>query len=219
MIGREAHAFARQGQLMLRGVRARRPGLAGPRVVAFVHGFGAAGAVFEPLRDRVERELGLPTVDFTYRSSASFSHVSGALAAHLDRMEGAQIDLVGHSLGGLLSRWYVQELGGASRVERVVTLATPHAGTRSARLAPGPLRSALLPGSDVVRRLAAGRARAAAVTHVSLVAGADLMVTPVASAAAIEDADVRWFDGLGHNAMLFDDAVHETVLEALATSR
>ena len=51
--------------------------------------------------------------------------------------------------------------------------------------------------------------------HTALVAAADLMVTPPASAAALEDADVRWFDGLGHNCMLFDPAVHEAVVEAL----
>ena len=66
-----------------------------------------------------------------------------------------------------------------------------------------------------VRRLAAGRHRATAVSHTALVAAADLMVTPPSSAAALEDADVEWFDGLGHNAMLFDPRVHARVVTAL----
>lgn len=217
VLGREAVAWARQGHLIFLGPK--RPRVVekdASRVVVFVHGFGAAGAVFEPLRCEVERALGVPTLDFTYRSSSSFSTITGELAALLDRVaEGRRLDLVGHSLGGLVSRWYAQELGGARHVDRIVTLATPHAGTRSARIAPGPLRSALLPGSAVVRRLAAGRDRAGSVAHTALVAGADLMITPPSSAAAIERAQVRWFDELGHNAMLYDRGVHEAVIAAL----
>ncbi|MFK7992428.1 MAG: esterase/lipase family protein [Sandaracinaceae bacterium] len=209
--------MARQGQLLLSRPRFAVPHDEAPRVVVFVHGFGAGGAVFRPLRERVESELALPTVDFSYPSSHGFTRVAAGLAKRIERTapRGAVLDVVGHSLGGLVARWYIQELGGAERVERLVTLATPHAGTRSARIAPGPLRRALLPGSDVVRRLDSGRARAVGVRHTALVAGSDLMVTPPASAAALPDADVRWFDELGHNAMLFDRTVHEAVIERL----
>lgn len=217
MLGREAAAWARQGQLIVLGPRRPREVRADARrVVVFVHGYGAAGAVFEPLRCEVEKKLGVATVDFTYRSTASFARITADLARLLDRLaEGRRLDLVGHSLGGLLSRWYLQEMGGARYVDRIVTLATPHAGTASARIAPGPLRHALLPGSAVVRRLAAGRSRAAGVAHTALVAGADLMVTPPSSAAAIEGARVKWFDDLGHNAMLYAPEVHAEVLAAL----
>jgi triacylglycerol lipase len=39
------------------------------------------------------------------------------------------IDLVGLSMGGLVSRYYVQRLGGIDRVERFVTISAPHHGT------------------------------------------------------------------------------------------
>ena len=220
LLGREAAAFARQGQLMVLGPR--RPPVVrdeADRVVVFVHGYGAAGAVFEPLRVEVERRLGVPTVDFTYRSISSFGTITRDLAGLLDRLAaGRRLDLVGHSLGGLLSRWYVQEMDGARHVDRIVTLATPHAGTASARIAPGPLGGVLLPGSAVVRRLQAGRARAGEVSHVALVAGADMMVSPPSSAAAIEGAEVRWFAELGHNGMLYDRSVHEAVIDSLSSS-
>lgn len=218
MLGREAAAWARQGHLIVLGPKRPRTVQGdADRVVAFVHGYGAAGAVFEPLRCEVEKKLGVPTIDFTYRSIASFSQITSELAELLDRVaDGRRIDLVGHSLGGLLSRWYAQEMNGARHVDRIITLATPHAGTASARIAPGPLRHALLPRSAVVRRLAAGRDRAANVEHTALVAGADLMVSPPSSAAAIENARVKWFDGLGHNAMLYAREVHDEVLASLS---
>jgi len=222
ILGRETIAWAKQGALMMRGRRPRRfvPG-EGRRVVVFVHGFGATGPVFEPMRNHVEERLGFVTLDFTYGSLTSFTRVADDLAHFLERTAGvvagqdATFDLVGHSLGGLLARWYLQEMGGAERVERLVTLATPHAGTRSARIAPGPLRRALLPGNDVIQRLHRGRHRAQDVAHTALVAGADLMVTPPASAAALEGADVHWFDDVGHNGMLFDTGVLEAVVDAL----
>lgn len=219
ILGREAAAWAKQGVLMMRGRRPQQfvPGEA-ERVVLFVHGYGATGPVFEPMRAFVEERLGVHTVDFSYGSFTSFHRVADRLARHIDEQVDprSRLDLVGHSLGGLLARWYVQELGGAERVRRVVTLATPHAGTRSARIAPGPLRAALLPGNDVVQRLHRGRHLAEGVEHTALVAGSDLMVTPPASAAALTDADVRWFDGVGHNGMLFEPEVFAAVVDALA---
>jgi triacylglycerol lipase len=217
-LGKEAVAFARQGKLMLLGKKRPHDALEGDRAIAFVHGYGAAGAVFTPMRAHLEQRLGLPTIDFTYRSSAPFAQITSELAAELARFtsRGMRLDLVGHSLGGLVARWWIQEMDGARHVDRLVTVATPHAGTESARIAPGPLRSVLLPGSAVVRRLAAGRSRAGSVAHTALVAGADLMITPPASAAAIEDAHVFWFEHLGHNAMLFEPEVHDAIAAALA---
>jgi len=220
ILGREARAWARQGALIVRGTDRPRHAPAGaPRVIVFVHGYGAAGPVFEPMRAHVERHLEVPTADYTYRSLSGFAKVARDLATHVERVAGphARVDLVGHSLGGLVARWYVQELGGAARVQRVVTLATPHAGTRSARIAPGPMRHALAPDGAVVRRLHHGRHRAGDVAHTALVAGRDLLVTPPASAAAIEGARVRWFEDVGHNGMLFEPGVHDAVADALAS--
>ena len=70
-----------------------------------------------------------------------------------------RIDLVGHSEGGLIGRYYVQKLYGAPRVRHLVTLGTPHRGTRWAHsghlvrhLLPS-LRQ-MAPGSPLLRDLA-----------------------------------------------------------------
>jgi len=190
----------------------------GPRSVLFVHGFMAAGPVFDPMRERVERETSLPTADFTYGMRRDFEVVARRLSERIDVLAegGRRVSIVAHSLGGLLARWCLQELGQAPRVDRLVLMATPNAGTRSARWAPGPLGDVLLPGSAVVNRLAARRHAAAKVRHVAIVAGADMMITPPESAAAIEDAEVFWFDHLGHNELLFDDAVHDVIRRSVA---
>jgi triacylglycerol lipase len=40
-----------------------------------------------------------------------------------------RLDLVGFSMGGIVSRYYVQRLGGINRVQRFLTISSPHHGT------------------------------------------------------------------------------------------
>src|SRR5262245_7820690 len=70
-----------------------------------------------------------------------------------------RVDIVGHSMGGLVGLDYLKRLGGRHRVRRLVMLGTPTQGTWSALLglvtAPLGLASLqLLPGSPFLRELA-----------------------------------------------------------------
>jgi pimeloyl-ACP methyl ester carboxylesterase len=67
---------------------------------------------------------------------------------------GERVTVVGHSLGGLIARYYVQLLGGGEHVHTVVTLGTPHQGTHSALLAL-PIARQLLPDSGLLASLRA----------------------------------------------------------------
>jgi pimeloyl-ACP methyl ester carboxylesterase len=65
-----------------------------------------------------------------------------------------RIHIVGHSLGGMIARYYVQRMGGSATVDTLVTLGSPHGGTLAAHLLPTPLARQLRPGSDVIAELA-----------------------------------------------------------------
>ena len=210
-------ALALQGRLMLRGLRKKRRAIhACERVVVFVHGFMAAGPVFDPMREHVERVTELPTVDFTYGPHVGFDEIVERFASHVDRVvpRDACVSLVGHSLGGIVARWWLQEQGGLGRADRLITLATPHAGTETARRWPGSIAAALRPGSPVLVRLARGRAEVG-IPHVAVVAGADRMCSPPSSAAKLDGAEVHWLEGLGHNEMLYDPRVLDIVARSL----
>ncbi|MAQ17405.1 MAG: hypothetical protein CMN30_21735 [Sandaracinus sp.] len=211
----EIAAVARQGWLIGARGLGLRPGPTprgpgdGP-LVAFVHGFMASGPVFDPLRARAAA-AGFATTDFSYGPLARFETIAGRLAEHLhSAAEGRPLALVGHSLGGLLSRWVMQEYGVPA--ERLVTLATPHHGTAIARRWPTALARALRPESAVLRRL-----RDPEVAHLALVARHDTMVIPPESAAA-PGAEVRWLD-VGHNGILFDAEAHDRIMGALSAWR
>lgn len=219
-LSREVHAVVKQGRLMAFPKRTASPSAA-ERAVLFVHGFMAGGPVFDPMRSHVESVAGVETVGLSYGPLESFEQVAGRIAA-LARLaaHGRPVTIVGHSLGGLLARWYLQELGGAADhggpVDRLITIASPHAGTDKARFAPGPLGAALRPGSKVLEQLRAGRERVPSVAHLAVVAGRDRMISPPDSAGAVDGADVHRFDDLGHNEALFDPRVVDLVARNVA---
>lgn len=69
--------------------------------------------------------------------------------------------VIGHSQGGLIASWWVKRLGGDRRVRAVVTLGTPHRGTRLAWAGVAlawlmPAIAQMLPGSRFLRRLHEG---------------------------------------------------------------
>ncbi len=63
------------------------------------------------------------------------------------------LDLVGLSMGGLVSRYYVQRLGGIHRIQRLITIASPHHGTWLAYLLPSVGCRQMRPGSQFLADL------------------------------------------------------------------
>lgn len=71
---------------------------------------------------------------------------------HDDR--GCAVDVVAHSMGGLGSRWAIEQEGAAPSARSPLTLGTPHQGTRAAHLARrSPGGRDMVPGSDLLETL------------------------------------------------------------------
>jgi pimeloyl-ACP methyl ester carboxylesterase len=101
-----------------------------------------------------------------------------------------RVNLLGHSMGGLDSRWYVEQLGGEDYVDTLVTLGTPHRGTLLSRYAfftPGGRDMTM--SSDLIRTLK----RDGVADGVEYVAGwspTDELVKPSRSAKLPEEENV-----------------------------
>ncbi|MFB8382957.1 esterase/lipase family protein [Streptomyces rubiginosohelvolus] len=129
-----------------------------------------------------------------------------------------RVDIVGHSLGGLIARYYVQRLGGDRRVRTLVTLGTPHGGTA---VAPGagvhPIVRQMRGGSSVIEELR-GPAPGCRTRFVSFWSELDQVMVPVETACVdhpdLDAVNVR-VTGIGHLALPVHPTVAAAVREAL----
>jgi pimeloyl-ACP methyl ester carboxylesterase len=128
----------------------------------------------------------------------------------------ARVDIVGHSMGGLVGLDYLKRLGGRHRVRRLVMLGTPTQGTWSALfgLVTAPLGLAslqLLPGSPFLRELAE-RPLPEGAQVVSIGAVRDWLA-PISS--TVLDGVKHIALPTGHSGLLVDAEVAEVVVEIL----
>lgn len=124
-----------------------------------------------------------------------------------------KVHLVCHSMGGIIARNYMQQRGGAAKVDRCICLGAPHLGSKLAPFALSPLGRVLIPGSDFLRRLAAAPPiEGVRMTNVLTVK--DNMVLPNANARLPWGRNVE-LDGLGHTALLYRKPAVDAVIDAL----
>ena len=128
--------------------------------ILLVHGIVDNHAIFTLLH-RALRRRGFATVSFydyglLTRDVAAAAELLGEAIEKLAANSGYErVHVVGHSLGGLIGRYYVQRQGGDARVRTLVTLGTPHQGTELARpLRMLPLFDQLTPESTLIGELA-----------------------------------------------------------------
>ena len=133
-------------------------------------------------------------------------------AKHVRR--GRKFDLVGFSMGGLVSRYYVQRLGGAAHVGHLVTIAAPHRGTILARLHPGAGAAEMRRGSAFLRDLTTDDATLARVKFTSFYTPLDLVIVPASSSAMPQARNVRVWASL-HPSLILEKRCIRAVAAAL----
>ncbi|TDQ00845.1 esterase/lipase family protein [Labedaea rhizosphaerae] len=136
---------------------------AGHTPVVFVHGYSGnssnwttAEAVFAARGYSANEMYG-----FNYNWAGSNKTSAAALSAYVDnvlRTTGAsQVDIVNHSMGGLVSDWYIKQLGGQPKVRHLASIAGANHGTT---FASGCLVNVscqeMLPGSSFITTVTSG---------------------------------------------------------------
>ncbi|MFR9794420.1 lipase family alpha/beta hydrolase [Streptomyces sp. MS06] len=201
---------------------ARLPGPDRPPVV-LLHGFIDNRSVFLLLRrnlaqhgrQRVE-SLNYSPLTCDIRGAAAL--LGRCIEEICERTGSSRVDIVGHSLGGLIARHYVQRQGGDQRVRTLVTLGTPHSGTRVAPLADiHPLVRQMRPGSAVLEELNRP-APDCRTRFVSFWSDLDHLMEPL-DAACIDHPDLNAenvrVSGVGHLALPVHPAVAAGIRQAL----
>ena len=138
--------------------------------IVLVQGFCASSLCLLPLETYLARALARPIVRLRLggRLAAQLGCIKSSATRviqaieELARMPGFRhVDVVGHSMGGLVATYALKRLDSRRRIRRVVTLGTPHRGTPLAlagALVFGAFSRAIwqmLPGSAFLRELEA----------------------------------------------------------------
>ncbi|MCZ9340863.1 alpha/beta fold hydrolase, partial [Streptomyces sp. TRM76130] len=194
--------------------------------VVLLHGFIDNRSVFVLLRRSLAQHGRQQVESLNYSPlTCDIRTAAELLGRHLEdicaRTGQDRVDIVGHSLGGLIARYYVQRLGGDRRVRMLVTLGTPHTGTRVAPLANAhPIVRQMRPGSAVIEELARP-APGCRTRFVSFWSDMDPLMVPL-EAARLNHPDllsqnVR-VSGIGHLALPVHPAVATGIRQALDAS-
>ena len=109
------------------------PPLAQPRTVLLITGVTIKAAFFEPIVARLKRDGFKPVVwEPPALLSGSLFEASQDLSDVIDKIRAEtgedKIDVLAECTGGLITRHYIQSMGGDQYVSRLVTFVSPEAG-------------------------------------------------------------------------------------------
>jgi triacylglycerol lipase len=189
--------------------------------VVLVHGLVDNRSVFTVMRRALRRRGFVSVCTWNYSPlQRDVESAAEALGRHIERVcretGHERVHVVGHSLGGLVARYLVQRLGGDQRIDTLVTLGTPHEGSRWAHCLPTSLVRQLRPGSPLLRELAEP-APGCRTRVTSIYSDLDQMVVP-SVAGRCEHPDLRarnvLFRGVGHMSL----PIHRGVLDEVAAT-
>ena len=195
-------------------------GASAPNPVLLVHGFGDDSRSLG-LMERQLRRGGWEVHSFDLkpcRGQVGLEVLAEQVARFADHRFGPQrrFDLVGFSMGGLVGRYYLQRLGGVARVQRFVTVATPHHGSRLAHLLPSPGIRQMRPGSEFLRDLKRDEAALFARVQVtSFWTPLDTMIVPARS-SVLPGARNKRIWCLAHPLMVWEPRCIRAVASALS---
>lgn len=154
--------------------------------VALVHGIFDTGRRFRRLQADLEaRGHDCLTPSLKPRDGRhGLLPLAEQLAEAIDNAWGTTgpLALVGFSMGGVISRLYLQELGGHQRVDRFFAVAAPMRGSLLAWTYWGHGARQMRPGSQLLRRLDASTERLAGVRLYAYWTPYDAMILPPSSA-------------------------------------
>jgi triacylglycerol lipase len=155
------------------------------RPVVLVHGFLNSATKFRPMAQFLNGR-GFRTFALSMTPSSGtvgLDELALQVRAFVDEQlpSGEPFDLIGFSMGGLVSRYYLQRLGGMERVHRFIAISTPHHGSYWAYAVGNTACRQMRPGSAFLEELNRDMKMLEQVRLVSLWTPLDLMIIPASS--------------------------------------
>lgn len=186
----------------------------GKRTLLLVHGYGCSRGVWWLLRRRLEAAGHTVATVSLAPPYTSMGKLVPQLNQRIEEVCAAtgskKLTLIAHSMGGLICRSYLARHG-TQRVNCLITLATPHAGSLLSKIGLGQNSREMTPGSLWLRDMATEKI---SIPVISLRNAYDNYVMPQDNQRLPGASDIE-LPPVGHIAMLYDDQVANLLLELL----
>jgi triacylglycerol lipase len=186
-------------------VRGRTKGLP----IICVHGYGQNCGSFWALTRALSALGHGPMFAYDYSTMNDIESCADGLGRFIEgvkRKTGApRVDLIGHSMGGVVIAEYFRSAGGEHHVRRCITLASAHGGIRWPGPLPGRAASQLRRDSAYLRELARAKLP---IPVLNVSSENDDFVFP--TKALSEYGREMSIEGVGHIAVLFSEKMFQT---------
>ena len=187
--------------------------------VVLVHGIWDTSEVFREMNFYLKQQ-GCDVYDFDLvpnNGDASLEKLAQQVGNYISANFTADqtLDLVGFSMGGIVSRYYIQRLGGIERIQRFITISSPHHGTQIAYFSQRSGAKQMRPHSRFLQDLNRDVSILQQIDFTSIWTPLDMMIVP-ASSSKMPVGKKIVIPVLIHAWMLTDPRILAAVAEVLS---
>jgi triacylglycerol lipase len=187
--------------------------------VLLVHGIFRKSGVFHKMSAYLtERGWSVYSLNLAPNwGNASLEELAKQMADYIDTNFDPEqpLDLVGLSMGGLVTRYYLQRLGGINRVQRFIAISSPHSGTWTAYTLWGKGCVQMRPGSVFLEDLNGDASMLKKLNFTSILTPWDLIIVPAYSSQISAAKEVK-LSVFAHAMMARNSSSLKAVAEALS---
>lgn len=186
--------------------------------VLLVHGLNDTRAIFQTMAPSLIK-LGWSVYDLDLLPSNGALPLDKLAQQVADYVEATfapeqKLGVIGFSMGGIVSRYYIQRLGGIERVKNFITIASPHQGTWVAQLFNTPGCVQMRPNSAFLQDLEKDVEMLKHINFTSIWTPYDLIIVPANSSQLPVGKNIQ-LPILRHDWMVTDARCLSMVAEAL----
>ncbi|WP_009634386.1 esterase/lipase family protein [Synechocystis sp. PCC 7509] len=188
------------------------------KCVLLVHGLNDTRAIFQTMAPSLIK-LGWSVYDLDLLPSNGelpLDKLAQQVADYVNETfaPDQKLSVIGFSMGGIVSRYYIQRLGGIERVKNFITIASPHQGTWVAHLFDTPGCVQMRPYSAFLQDLEQDVEMLERINFTSIWTPYDLMIVPANSSELPVGKNIP-LHVLRHDWMVTDQGCLKVVAEAL----